>query len=551
MPRNHRGGDRRRGAEPRGGERPGRAERADRTEVFGKTKLCKFHILGVCSKGEGECNFAHDSTEMNTLPDLSRTKICKTLINTGKCEEPDCKYAHSREELRNMPGGGTDFDLSKAAAAQCRAPPAPSAVAPAPCAATAASNAAFAQAFAAMAAQELQGSHGQAGSMPQLQAPFAQAAANPQAQAALLQHMAAQLSLQAAMIQAQQPGTCAPDRAAQMQMAMMHAASPGWPFPAPGPSAQQPPPRPQQPAGNSAFNALQSQPSRGANGGRDAVGRTGAGGARGGRSGRTGGGSSLAWPEEQRGEGRGPRVSPAAAPPARGRVARSAPGDLVQPPLGGQSALLAQTTASAFDPRTATGSSVSPGPLFLDHSCTGGIAVAASPAAAAGGSRRGRAGRMAVVDEAKRTTDRFDSDDSTAVPASERRLQDCASVETTPQDTPTLGPSQLPAAVPSSGMGGDSLHFPDPHGWPATPDSLHFPVAASAHARPRTQSGSVMDDADFRASLGLQSVTVKNTFLDFQSHQPSPRMPGMRQVQTAAGRLDLMAQIHDEDDDEQ
>jgi len=30
----------------------------------------------------------------------SCTKVCKTLINTGRCDDPDCKYAHSREEIR-------------------------------------------------------------------------------------------------------------------------------------------------------------------------------------------------------------------------------------------------------------------------------------------------------------------------------------------------------------------------------------------------------------------------------------------------------------------
>eukprot|EP00427_Karlodinium_veneficum_P027899 CAMPEP_0169198312 /NCGR_PEP_ID=MMETSP1016-20121227/8745_1 /TAXON_ID=342587 /ORGANISM="Karlodinium micrum, Strain CCMP2283" /LENGTH=329 /DNA_ID=CAMNT_0009275039 /DNA_START=93 /DNA_END=1082 /DNA_ORIENTATION=+ len=47
------------------------------------------------------CRFAHDRTELEHLPDLSRTKLCKTLINTGSCEDPECRYAHSKEELRD------------------------------------------------------------------------------------------------------------------------------------------------------------------------------------------------------------------------------------------------------------------------------------------------------------------------------------------------------------------------------------------------------------------------------------------------------------------
>lgn len=72
--------------------------------MFSKTKMCKFFILGMCSKGAG-CRFAHQKEDLNPLPDLSRTKLCKSLINTGSCEDPECSYAHNREELRGMPNG--------------------------------------------------------------------------------------------------------------------------------------------------------------------------------------------------------------------------------------------------------------------------------------------------------------------------------------------------------------------------------------------------------------------------------------------------------------
>jgi hypothetical protein len=46
---------------------------------------------------------------MNPIPDLSRTKICKTLINTGMCTDENCKYAHNKDELRDVaPGDITD-----------------------------------------------------------------------------------------------------------------------------------------------------------------------------------------------------------------------------------------------------------------------------------------------------------------------------------------------------------------------------------------------------------------------------------------------------------
>jgi hypothetical protein len=66
---------------------------------FAKTKMCKFHILNLCSKGT-QCPFAHNKAELSPLPDLSCTKLCKTLLKTGRCDIPGCKYAHSGSELR-------------------------------------------------------------------------------------------------------------------------------------------------------------------------------------------------------------------------------------------------------------------------------------------------------------------------------------------------------------------------------------------------------------------------------------------------------------------
>lgn len=66
---------------------------------FSKTKMCKFNILGKCTRG-AECVFAHSADELQVLPDLSRTKMCKTLLFTGCCEDKNCTYAHNRKELR-------------------------------------------------------------------------------------------------------------------------------------------------------------------------------------------------------------------------------------------------------------------------------------------------------------------------------------------------------------------------------------------------------------------------------------------------------------------
>lgn len=78
-------------------------ERAQRTVIFSKTKMCKFHILGACTKG-ASCKFAHQKEELQDLPDLACTKLCKMLISTGSCDDPDCRYAHNRSELKEIPG---------------------------------------------------------------------------------------------------------------------------------------------------------------------------------------------------------------------------------------------------------------------------------------------------------------------------------------------------------------------------------------------------------------------------------------------------------------
>lgn len=70
-----------------------------RTWHFSKTKMCKFHLIGACSKGTS-CPFAHTKVEMRPLPDLTCTKLCKALIDTGVCNNKHCTYAHNKVELR-------------------------------------------------------------------------------------------------------------------------------------------------------------------------------------------------------------------------------------------------------------------------------------------------------------------------------------------------------------------------------------------------------------------------------------------------------------------
>lgn len=70
-----------------------------RTWQFSKTKMCKFSLIGMCTKGE-QCPFAHDKQELKPLPDLTCTKLCKMLIQQGHCDVVNCCYAHTKDELR-------------------------------------------------------------------------------------------------------------------------------------------------------------------------------------------------------------------------------------------------------------------------------------------------------------------------------------------------------------------------------------------------------------------------------------------------------------------
>jgi hypothetical protein len=68
--------------------------------AFRKTRPCKFHAQGFCSKGD-QCDFAHDLKDLQALPNLFRTRLCLAFQRTGKCKYPDtCRYAHGLSELR-------------------------------------------------------------------------------------------------------------------------------------------------------------------------------------------------------------------------------------------------------------------------------------------------------------------------------------------------------------------------------------------------------------------------------------------------------------------
>lgn len=75
------------------------APKADGT-VFLKTRMCTFHARGRCTRGS-TCKFAHESQELQPVPDLHKTRPCLAFLRAGRCREGNaCQYAHSRDELR-------------------------------------------------------------------------------------------------------------------------------------------------------------------------------------------------------------------------------------------------------------------------------------------------------------------------------------------------------------------------------------------------------------------------------------------------------------------
>jgi len=67
-----------------------------------KTKPCRFYARGMCTRGAA-CSYAHGDEELQSVPDLSRTKRCPALMNTGICQEPNCAFAHELDEIRRFP----------------------------------------------------------------------------------------------------------------------------------------------------------------------------------------------------------------------------------------------------------------------------------------------------------------------------------------------------------------------------------------------------------------------------------------------------------------
>lgn len=67
---------------------------------FRKTELCQSFLSGYCHRGRG-CGFAHGEKELNALPDLRKTSICKAWSKgTCRLSSEECRFAHGRSELQ-------------------------------------------------------------------------------------------------------------------------------------------------------------------------------------------------------------------------------------------------------------------------------------------------------------------------------------------------------------------------------------------------------------------------------------------------------------------
>lgn len=70
---------------------------------FKRTALCRFNTMGKCKKGL-ECTYAHSRAELQEVPDLKKTSLCKDWVD-GACSlsADDCPFAHGEGDLKMTP----------------------------------------------------------------------------------------------------------------------------------------------------------------------------------------------------------------------------------------------------------------------------------------------------------------------------------------------------------------------------------------------------------------------------------------------------------------
>lgn len=69
--------------------------------LFQKTRLCRFHAKGKCSRGD-DCVFAHGNQNLQPSPNFYKTRFCVGFLQAGACRaDKDCKFAHGIEDLHS------------------------------------------------------------------------------------------------------------------------------------------------------------------------------------------------------------------------------------------------------------------------------------------------------------------------------------------------------------------------------------------------------------------------------------------------------------------
>eukprot|EP00928_Gymnodinium_smaydae_P069626 TRINITY_DN5320_c0_g1_i2.p1 TRINITY_DN5320_c0_g1~~TRINITY_DN5320_c0_g1_i2.p1 ORF type:complete len:302 (+),score=43.55 TRINITY_DN5320_c0_g1_i2:59-964(+) len=66
---------------------------------YHKTKLCGYYARNRCYLGD-ECLYAHSTDELQELPSLKKTKLCDDFLRQ-QCFKKDCDFAHGYNELRS------------------------------------------------------------------------------------------------------------------------------------------------------------------------------------------------------------------------------------------------------------------------------------------------------------------------------------------------------------------------------------------------------------------------------------------------------------------
>lgn len=80
----------------------GRREDNAVTARLKKTKMCYFFERGKCASET--CSYAHSPEELRVMPNLHKTKLCKTWAQEGRCDLLHCAFAHGEAELRVTDG---------------------------------------------------------------------------------------------------------------------------------------------------------------------------------------------------------------------------------------------------------------------------------------------------------------------------------------------------------------------------------------------------------------------------------------------------------------